>query len=113
MADSVPITLPFKQKDLARRTVLAAFVAPLMLPKVRDTLQVLSQDVRPPQSPTVLPFVKDTDKAARGCRPPLFLVGHSDGSFRHGLRGGCEVWCFGAGLYGYEPHALSFPVVRH
>jgi hypothetical protein len=74
MADSVPITLPFKQKDLARRTVLAAFVAPLMLPKVRDTLQVLSQDVRPPQSPTVLPFVKDTDKAARasGAAPRCF-----------------------------------------
>lgn len=74
MADSVPITLPFKQKDLARRTLLAAFVAPLMLPKVRDTLQVLLQDVRPPQSPTVLPFVKDTDKAARasGAAPRCF-----------------------------------------
>ena len=74
MADSVPITLPFKQKDLARRTVLAAFVAPLMLPKVHDTLQILSQDVHTPHSLTVLPFVKDTDKAARasGAAPRCF-----------------------------------------
>lgn len=76
MANFYPNTLPNGHKGLTRRTVFSAIAAPLMLPNVRDAFQAFSQDVCPPNDPTVLPFVVDATKEERaaGANPRCFWV---------------------------------------
>jgi hypothetical protein len=74
---------PTGHKGLTRRTVLAAFSAPLVLPNVGDAFHAFSQDVRPPNDPTVLPFITDAteDERAAGAAPRCFWSVSPSGNY--------------------------------
>ncbi|WP_375554211.1 hypothetical protein [Roseovarius mucosus] len=70
MTDFSSITLPTRQIDLTRRNFLAAMTAPLMVAHVTDAFPAFAHNIRPPHSPTVLPFVKDATKEEQAAGAP-------------------------------------------
>jgi len=68
-------TMPLaRQKDLTRRGVLGAMTASMVAPHVTDAFPIFKHHNPPPNSPVVLPFVKDAtdDERSDGANPRSF-----------------------------------------
>ena len=74
MATANPITMSTGQKDLTRRTFLAASAAPLTMSHAIGVFPAVLHKEPVPHSPTVLPFVVDASKEERaaGANPRCF-----------------------------------------
>ena len=115
MATSNSITISTGQKDLTRRTFLAAFAAPLTMSHAIKVFPAVLRKEPAPHSPTVLPFVVDASKEelAAGANPRCFWHVAPTGNYGADCATGAEYAALAADymVEARSPHMLPWVVI--
>jgi hypothetical protein len=115
MATANPITMSTGQKDLTRRTVLAAFAAPLAMSHAIKVFPVALRKEPTSPSPTVLPFVVDASKEERatGANPRCFWHVAPTGNYGADCATGAEYAALATDymVAARSPHLLPWVVI--
>lgn len=115
MATAKPITMSTGQKDLTRRTFLAAFAAPLTMSHAIKVFPVALRKEPGSTSPTVLPFVVDAsnEERAAGANPRCFWHVAPTGNYGADCATGAEYAALATDymVAALSPHLLPWVVI--